>query len=66
LGLAAGTCLAFEDTLAGATAAEAAGAAVLVISATHHRPLQTSHPSMASYRDVRPEAAAGGLRLARR
>ena len=65
LGLAAAECLAFEDTLAGATAAEAAGAAVVVISATHHQPLQTPHPSMDNYRDVRPQATAGGFRLVR-
>jgi mannitol-1-/sugar-/sorbitol-6-phosphatase len=42
-------CLAWEDTQAGASAAEAAGADVIVISATHHEPLQTRHPVVVDY-----------------
>ena len=65
LGLKAGECLVFEDTLAGIQAAEAAGAAVMVISATHHQPLPTPHPIMASYAGTRPQMLAAGLRLTR-
>lgn len=65
LGLQASDCLVFEDTLAGLRAGEAAGASVVVISATHHEPLRSAHPSMASYRDVRPQATADGFRLVR-
>ena len=42
-------CLAWEDTQAGASAAEAAGADVIVISATHHEPLQIRHPVVVDY-----------------
>jgi sugar-phosphatase len=42
-------CLAFEDAPAGIAAAEAAGAAVMVISATHQHPLQTPHVTIAGY-----------------
>lgn len=65
LGLKASECLVFEDTVAGIAGAEAAGAAVMVISATHHSPLQTPHPSLASYRELRPQLEADGLRLVR-
>ncbi|MER8483110.1 HAD-IA family hydrolase [Mesorhizobium sp. M1322] len=49
LGVDAGDCLVFEDAPAGISAAEAAGAAVVVISATHQHPLQTPHAAIASY-----------------
>ena len=63
LGCAANDCLVFEDTPAGIQAAEAAGAAVMVISATHHRPLPTPHPSLVNYRAVRAECVSTGLQL---
>jgi mannitol-1-/sugar-/sorbitol-6-phosphatase len=63
LGLQASECLVFEDTLAGLRAGEAAGAAVVLISATHHKPLQTAHPSLLNYSGVRPQVDAGRLRL---
>ena len=63
LGLQASDCLVFEDTVAGAQAGEAAGAAVVVISATHHKPLHTNHPSLLNYSGVRLQVDAGGLRL---
>jgi sugar-phosphatase len=65
LGLSARDCLVFEDTAAGIGAAEAAGAAVVVISATHLRPLPTPHPSMASYHEARLQLDLDGLRLTR-
>lgn len=49
LGVEAGDCLVFEDAPAGIAAAEAAGAAVMVISATHRHPSPTPHASIASY-----------------
>lgn len=49
LGVDARDCLVFEDAPAGISAAEAAGATVVVISATHHHPLQTPHAAIASY-----------------
>ena len=42
-------CLVWEDTQAGASAAEAAGMDVILISATHHEPLQTRHPVVVDY-----------------
>ncbi|MGK6324204.1 HAD-IA family hydrolase [Sphingomonas sp. DT-51] len=41
LGVEARDCLVWEDAPAGIAAAEAAGADVMVISATHHEPLDT-------------------------
>ncbi|MER8435351.1 HAD-IA family hydrolase [Mesorhizobium sp. M1312] len=49
LGVDARDCLVFEDAPAGISAAEAAGATVVVISATHQHPLQTPHAAIASY-----------------
>jgi sugar-phosphatase len=49
LGVAARDCLVWEDTLAGITAAEAAGAAVVVVSATHTHPIETRHPVTVDY-----------------
>ncbi|MDH0748660.1 HAD-IA family hydrolase [Pseudomonas sp. GD03842] len=42
-------CLVFEDAPAGIAAAEAAGAHVMVITATHRHALDTEHPTLASY-----------------
>lgn len=42
-------CLIFEDADAGIRAGEAAGARVMVITATHVHPLQTTHATLASY-----------------
>lgn len=42
-------CLVWEDTAAGIAAAEAAGAAAVVISATHESHFETSHPVIADY-----------------
>lgn len=49
LGQPIADCLVFEDTPAGIAAAEAAGASVIVVTATHHTPLDTRHPSIADY-----------------
>lgn len=42
-------CLVFEDAPAGIEAAEAAGAAVAVVTVTHKHALGTSHPTIAGY-----------------
>jgi mannitol-1-/sugar-/sorbitol-6-phosphatase len=42
-------CLVFEDAPAGIAAAEAAGAGVVVVTATHHQPIDTPHPRIADY-----------------
>lgn len=43
LGVQADECVVFEDTAAGIAAAETAGCAVVVITATHTHPLATTH-----------------------
>ncbi|MET0308956.1 MAG: HAD-IA family hydrolase [Sphingomonas sp.] len=48
-------CLVFEDAPAGIAAAEAAGASVVVVTATHHKPLDTPHPRIADYSVLRIE-----------
>ncbi len=49
LGVPPADCLVFEDASVGIEAGEAAGARVMVITATHAHPLATRHPSIASY-----------------
>jgi sugar-phosphatase len=57
-------CLVFEDAPAGIEAAEAASAAVVVISATHKTLLPTRHASVASYDDLVVNITpAGSLRI---
>ena len=63
LGVPARDCLVFEDAPAGIAAAEAAGASVVVITATHAHPVDTRHPGIADYDGVWPLGEAGGLRL---
>ena len=64
LGVSARDCLVFEDAPAGIAAAEAAGASVLVITATHAHPLDTRHPGVDGYAALAPRVDAdGGLRL---
>ena len=61
LGVEAGACLVFEDAEAGIAAAEAAGAAVLVVVAGH-----TRHPAIADFEDLVPSVAAdGGISVSR-
>jgi len=49
LGFHAHDCLVFEDAPAGIAAAEAAGASVMVIDATHAHPMQTPHAAISHY-----------------
>ena len=49
LDVAPEACLVWEDTAAGIAAAQAAGAAALVVSATHTTPLETGHPVVSDY-----------------
>lgn len=60
LGVAIGDCLVFEDAPAGIAAAEAAGATVLVISATHTQPLATPHPVVRDYAALRSATDVSG------
>jgi sugar-phosphatase len=65
LGVTSDACLVFEDAPAGLLAGEAAGADVVVITATHRHPLETSHPVLASYEELGVVAGDQGLRLAK-
>lgn len=53
LGRPIADCLVFEDAPAGIAAAEAAGASVVVVTATHNHPLETRHPGVAGYGPLR-------------
>ena len=64
LGVPARDCLVFEDAPAGIAAAESAGAAVVVITATHSHPLQTAHLAVRDYAALANRVDAdGALRL---
>ncbi|MBB3239822.1 sugar-phosphatase [Pseudomonas sp. Tn43] len=52
LGVEPTECLIFEDAAVGIRAGEAAGGHVMVITATHVHPLQTSHATLAGYDSV--------------
>ena len=52
LGWAAEDCVVFEDAAAGIRAGEAAGAAVVVITATHQHPIDTRHPTRVDFNDL--------------
>lgn len=61
LGVAATDCLVFEDAKAGVEAADAAGAKVVVITATHTQPFASSHPTLANYAGLTPKIDPDGL-----
>lgn len=54
-------CLVFEDAPAGIQAAEAAGARVVVVTATHGHAGDTPHPTIAEYRSLSPRLNMSGL-----
>ncbi|WP_200840947.1 HAD-IA family hydrolase [Geminicoccus flavidas] len=60
LGFPARDCLVFEDAPAGIEAAEAAGAAVVVITATHTHPAATAHPAVPGFDGLRAETTPSG------
>ena len=65
LGYKTEDCVIFEDAAAGIQAGEAARAAVVVITATHQHKIDTPHPTLRDYRNLRTIAATGGkLKLA--
>jgi mannitol-1-/sugar-/sorbitol-6-phosphatase len=65
LGYKTEDCVIFEDAAAGIQAGEAARAAVVVITATHQHKIDTPHPTLRDYSNLRTIAAAGGkLKLA--
>lgn len=59
-------CLVFEDAPAGIQAAEAAGMAVVVVTATHRHPYDTTHPTISGYEPLAIQAdIAGHLAISR-
>ncbi|TMU80002.1 HAD family hydrolase [Pseudomonas fluorescens] len=60
LGLEARDCLIFEDAAVGIQAAEAAGAALMIITTTHQHPLETAHATLASYAAVQVKVDSDG------
>lgn len=64
LGVAIDACLVFEDSPAGIASGEAAGAHVLVVTATHDHPITSPHATIASYNELRLlPSTARALRL---
>jgi sugar-phosphatase len=60
LGYQTRDCVIFEDAAAGIQAGEAAGAAVVVITATHPHVIDTAHPTVRDYSNLRTLVAPGG------
>lgn len=60
IGASASQVLVFEDVQAGVTAGEAAGADVMVITATHQHALATPHPTLFDYRQVAVKTTVDG------
>jgi sugar-phosphatase len=58
-------CLVWEDAPAGIASAEASGAAVMVVGATHARPMATRHPVIADYEDLTVTVTEAGRLLLR-
>lgn len=61
LGMRPEQCLVFEDTLAGLQSAEAAGMDSIVVTATHHQPLDTTASSVPDYDELRAIRTPEGL-----
>ena len=53
-------CLVFEDAVPGILAGDAAGADVMVISATHKHPIETAHTTIRDYQDLQTEVDQEG------
>ena len=61
LGVEPADCLIFEDAAVGIQAAEAAGAALMIITTTHQHPIETTHATLASYDAIGVRVGADGL-----
>jgi len=62
--VAAGDCLVFEDAPAGIASAEAAGAAVVVVTAVHRHPMVTPHPAVRDFEGLAAHSdESGRIRL---
>ncbi len=60
LGTTADQCLVFEDSLAGITAAERAGATVLVVTETLARPMPVEHCTIRDFRELLVQPSPDG------
>jgi sugar-phosphatase len=56
-------CLVFEDATVGILAAEAAGADLLIVTATHDQPIETVHATLAGYEGLTARLDEQGLSL---
>ncbi|WP_348751041.1 HAD family hydrolase [Pseudomonas rhodesiae] len=61
LGVSVQECLVFEDAPVGIRAGEAAGADVMVVTATHLKPVATQHPTIGGYDRLQVRRNAEGL-----
>jgi sugar-phosphatase len=61
LGVEITDCLVFEDATVGILAAEAAGADLMIVTATHDQPIETAHATLTGYDVVTVYVDAGGL-----
>lgn len=61
LGVEPADCLIFEDATVGIQAAEAAGAALMVITTTHQHPIETAHATLPSYDAISVRVDSEGL-----
>lgn len=61
LGVEPADCLIFEDATVGIQAAEAAGAALMIITTTHQHPIETAHATLASYDAIGVRVDGDGL-----
>jgi sugar-phosphatase len=60
LGVEIADCLVFEDATVGILAAEAAGADLMIVTATHDQPIATPHATLTGYDVVGVAVEAGG------
>lgn len=60
LGVEITDCLVFEDATVGILAAEASGADLLIVTATHEQPIETAHATLDHYDRVAASADAEG------
>ncbi|WP_130930971.1 HAD-IA family hydrolase [Pseudomonas sp. Sample_24] len=61
LGVDITQCLVFEDATVGILAAQASGAGLLIVTATHDVPIETDHATLADYDLVVAQASADNL-----
>jgi sugar-phosphatase len=66
LGVPVQDCLVFEDATVGIRAGEAAGADVIVVTATHMAPMETEHATIDGYEQLQVQRDAEGLLQLRR